>query len=148
MSGAIELLVVVRRWCNGTYLEDQDMFRHNGIFRDVLLRIDEPSDLWDIDAVTRKTGTSENSYELTVKATVHAYAEVTFTVEGPSADGGQLKRTVTAASKDRCAQAVFTDLPVIEWNAERPVLYTIYIETPTSCVKERISSLLTCRIRP
>ena len=36
-----EVVVVVRRWCNGTYLEDQDMFRNNGIFRDVLLRISE-----------------------------------------------------------------------------------------------------------
>ena len=138
VSGTNELVVAVRRWCTGTYLESQDMFRHNGIFRDVLLRIDEPSDLWDIDAATVKTGTSENSYSLTLGATVHSYAEVTFTVEGPSADGGQLRRSVTVAAKDRCAQAVFEDLPVIEWNAEQPVLYNVYFETPTSCVKERI----------
>ena len=32
-AGTNELVVVVHRWCNGTYLEDQDMFRNNGIFR-------------------------------------------------------------------------------------------------------------------
>lgn len=37
-QGQNELLAVVHRWCNGTYLECQDMFRNNGIFRDVLLR--------------------------------------------------------------------------------------------------------------
>ena len=36
-TGQNELVVVVHRWCNGTYLEGQDMFRNNGIFRDVLL---------------------------------------------------------------------------------------------------------------
>ena len=30
-----ELVVLVYKWCNGTYLECQDMFRNNGIFRDV-----------------------------------------------------------------------------------------------------------------
>ena len=40
-AGTNELVAVVRRWCNGTYLECQDMFRNNGIFRDVLLRISE-----------------------------------------------------------------------------------------------------------
>ena len=36
-AGENELVVVVHRWCTGTYLECQDMFRNNGIFRDVLL---------------------------------------------------------------------------------------------------------------
>ena len=36
-EGTNELLAVVHKWCSGTYLECQDMFRENGIFRDVLL---------------------------------------------------------------------------------------------------------------
>ena len=36
-SGANLLAVEVRRWCDGSYLEDQDMFRFSGIFRDVSL---------------------------------------------------------------------------------------------------------------
>jgi len=37
-SGANELKVLVLRWCDGSYLEDQDMWRMSGIFRDVRLQ--------------------------------------------------------------------------------------------------------------
>ena len=36
-EGSNELLVKVLKWCAQTYLEDQDCFRYNGIFRDVYL---------------------------------------------------------------------------------------------------------------
>ena len=32
-----EIAVEVYRWCDGSYREDQDMFRFSGIFRDVTL---------------------------------------------------------------------------------------------------------------
>ncbi|MDF2778183.1 MAG: lacZ [Enterobacteriaceae bacterium] len=35
--GANRLAVMVLRWCDGSYLEDQDMWRMSGIFRDVVL---------------------------------------------------------------------------------------------------------------
>ena len=48
-GGENELLAVVRRWCTGSYLECQDMFRNTGIFRDVLRR-------------TRPAGKTERPY--------------------------------------------------------------------------------------
>lgn len=36
--GENRLAVMVLRWCDGTYLEDQDMWRMSGIFRDVTLQ--------------------------------------------------------------------------------------------------------------
>lgn len=129
-AGENELVAVVRRWCNGTYLEGQDMFRNNGIFRDVLLRISEPTDLWDIDAKTEKTG---DTYSLTLTAQTLADTEVTFTVEGPG-----VSKTAAVPAKDKTAQITFPELPVTEWSAEEPVLYNVYFETPTACVKERI----------
>ena len=49
------LAVQVFRWSDGSYLECQDMFRNNGIFRDVLLREMEEADFWDISFRTEKT---------------------------------------------------------------------------------------------
>ena len=37
-EGQNQLAVLVLKWCDGTYLEDQDKFRMSGIFRDVYLR--------------------------------------------------------------------------------------------------------------
>ena len=36
-EGKNEIYVLVVKWCDGTYLEDQDMFRASGIFREVYL---------------------------------------------------------------------------------------------------------------
>ena len=129
-NGQNELVVVVHRWCNGTYLEDQDMFRNNGIFRDVLLRTEEPGDLWDMDAKTEKTA---DGYTLTLTAQTLGDTDVTFTLQGHG-----LTRTSTAHAEHGTAQAVFTALDVTEWNAEAPTLYDIYFETATGCVKEKI----------
>ena len=46
-KGDNELLAVVSRWCNGTYLECQDMFRENGIFRDVYITENPDSYIFD-----------------------------------------------------------------------------------------------------
>ena len=125
-----ELVVVVHRWCNGTYLEDQDMFRNNGIFRDVLLRISEGNDFRDVDFVTRKVS---GFWTATAKADLLEDGEVTFTLEGP---GIHEKKTVMSAGKR--AEAVFRNLYPSEWNDETPVLYDLYYEIPGSCVKERV----------
>ncbi len=130
IQGDNELVAVVRRWCTGTYLEDQDMFRSNGIFRDVLLRVDEPADLWDIDAKTVKTG---DTYSLTLKAQTLSDTDVTFTLKGHG-----VEKTATVTTKDKSAEVTFADLKVDEWTAEDPVLYDVYFETPAGCVKERI----------
>ncbi len=129
-AGKNEIVVVVRRWCNGTYLEGQDMFRNNGIFRDVLLRISEPADLWDIDAKTKKTG---DTYSLTLWAEALSDTSITFTLEGHG-----ISKTATVSTKGKTAEVTFTDLQVAEWTAEEPVLYNIYYETPSGCVKEKI----------
>lgn len=41
------LAVQVYKWCDGSYLEDQDMFRFSGIFRDVSIWSMPPDGIWD-----------------------------------------------------------------------------------------------------
>ena len=48
-SGENEVLVKVLKWCFGSYLEDQDFFRMNGLFRDVYLLSREVGHITDID---------------------------------------------------------------------------------------------------
>ena len=129
-AGRNELLAVVRRWCTGTYLECQDMFRNNGIFRDVLLRVSEPEDLWDIDAESVKNGAL---YSLTMRAKAAEGAQVRFTLEGH----GLCRRAAATVLKGK-AEVCFSDLDVVEWNAEYPTLYDLYYVTDSCCVKERI----------
>lgn len=134
-EGRNELVCVVRRWCNGTYLECQDMFRNNGIFRDVLLRISARDDTRDIDIRTRGSG---NTYSADVRAYLGDGIEVSFTLEGPAPDGKKISITQKARSYEGEAAVSFDGLSVIPWNAENPVLYDLYIETQFSCIHQRV----------
>ena len=129
-KGENELLVVVRRWCTGSYLECQDMFRNNGIFRDVLLYEMDDADVWDVDVSTRRT---EGGYMACVSVTLTGDAQVKVTLSG---NGLREERCVR--SQGGKAQVCFTDLAPVEWNAEAPVLYDLYLETADTCVKLRI----------
>ena len=129
-EGENELLAVVHRWCTGTYLEAQDMFRNNGIFRDVLLRFSDPEDLWDVDARTWKSG---EHYAVKLTATALTDTEVTFSLEGHG-----IARSSKAQTSCGKAEITFDNLEVTEWNAENPVLYTVRYETPTECISEKI----------
>ncbi len=55
-KGENRLLAKVFKWCDGSYLEDQDFFRHSGIFRDVYLLSREKGGIWDIDITADTKG--------------------------------------------------------------------------------------------
>ena len=47
IPGENVLAVEVYRWCDGSYLEDQDMTRYSGIYRDVSLWAMPDDGIWD-----------------------------------------------------------------------------------------------------
>ena len=59
------LLVKVYKWCTGSYLEDQDCFRYNGIFRDVYLLLRPQGHVTHLDvAYGDKTVTCPHDHRL------------------------------------------------------------------------------------
>ena len=130
VEGENELLAVVHRWCTGTYLECQDMFRNNGIFRDVLLYELDDTDFWDVEFRAEKT---EKGYSAIVSATLTQDAQVSVSLGG---HGIWEQKKIT--SKGKLALAEFELSDVKEWTAETPNLYDLYFEIPGSCVKLRV----------
>ncbi len=47
-AGENTLQVLVLKWCDGTYLEDQDKFRWSGIFREVYILLRDPVHITDV----------------------------------------------------------------------------------------------------
>lgn len=133
-AGTNELVAVVRRWCTGSYLECQDMFRNNGIFRDVLLREVTPCGLWDVGVRTRREErASRVRYRMTIDLRLVAEGTVRVTLRGHG-----LER-VAEVCADGCRATIDLDgLDVLEWTAETPHLYDLVLETPTECVRERV----------
>ena len=122
--GENELLAVVTKWCNGTYLECQDMFRENGIFRDVYItQYAQDGHLFDYHSKIRK---GENGYDLSLKVYLsgEGCSEMSVTAE-ISKDGKSVASQTAKGNFETSFE--FSNLNVEEWNAEKPILYDLYI---------------------
>ncbi len=116
-AGENLLTVVVRKWSDSTYLEDQDCWRLNGIFRDAYLLCRPACHIQDINALA----TLENDYtdgRLCVTAPVTGgktqfklFDGDTLIAESESADGKW--ETVIPGVK--------------KWTAETPQRYSLYV---------------------
>jgi beta-galactosidase len=126
VNGQNTLTMLVLKWCNGTYLEDQDKWRMSGIIRDVYVLKRPAAALRDYRIRTHLTGAGAD-----VAVSVDSTAQVTLTLYAP--DGQQLAQTHAAEGKARFA---VTD-PVL-WNAERPALYRLTLETAHERIGESI----------
>ena len=121
VKGTNELIAVVHKWSNGTFLECQDMFRENGIFRDVLLY--ELPETYINDYFLKTTKCAEG-YSVSADVTVNGSVK-DYTVEITAVDSnGNILFNAEAAAN---VPMSFDKLDVIEWNAEIPTLYTAYI---------------------
>ncbi len=119
-TGENEIVLVMHRWCNGTYLEDQDMFRCNGIFRDVVLYEQNKTRIWDFDFQTKK---NEKGYAYALDVEVSAPEDATLHIT-LSGHGYHCEKTIDAKTGKLDGQI---DNPK-EWNAEEPNLYLLEIE--------------------
>ena len=118
--GANELLAVSFKWCNGSFLEAQDMFRDNGIFRDVLLYQYGKTYLYDYEVRTAK---QDGGYALSVLPVLGGCKDAEVTAELYDASG-KLIKSVHGKGEEALDFGV---LDVTEWNAEIPVLYDLYV---------------------
>ena len=119
-EGENELKIVVLQWSDGTYLEDQDMWRLSGIFRDVMLLSFGESRILDVQADARL----EKDYQ-TGSLTVTAMAENTKSVRFTLWDGE--KKLYSRDCEVINGQAVWqvnVD-QVRPWSAEIPNRYEV-----------------------
>lgn len=108
----------VFRWCDGSYLEDQDFFRFSGVGRDCYLFARDKKRVSDI----RVTPDLVNNYKdgvLTVDLSTTVKAPVELTLK--DADGNTVANTTASGS----GNAVMKLSDVKTWSAETPYLYTL-----------------------
>ena len=136
VNGENTLAVLVLKWCDGTYLEDQDKFRMSGIFRDVYLLNRPENIVYDYFTTTE---IQEDQSVITVQANYQGMAVPT-------------KLTLYDAEKQEIAsqmlweepgelythKAVLTVKNARLWNPEQPYLYTLVIETQGEVTADRI----------
>ena len=107
------------RWCDGTYLEDQDFWRLSGISRDVYVYSREKKRIEDIKVQAAASGMAELRADVSKGVT-----SVSFEIVDPF--GKQVADMNVPVSKN-VAQAQITVPSVKQWSAEAPWLYTLKV---------------------
>lgn len=115
-QGENEIVAVVYKWSNGTYLECQDMFRENGIFRDAY--IISQDECYINDFFFRPSKNSDGTYNLKIS------------VDGSFSDNSSIEITSenlfsTALTTEKETQ--INSLSPQEWTAETPNVYCVKI---------------------
>ena len=108
VKGNNTVTVKVLKWCCGSYLEDQDAFRYNGIFRDVYILQRPYNHIVDVEIIPNRT-------EINVKLLGEAGLKIY--------EGDKL-----ICSENINESFTFTPHNPILWNAEKPFLYTVTLE--------------------
>lgn len=131
-EGQNEITVLVLKWCDGSYLEDQDKFRMSGIFRDVYILTRPAEHLTDFTVTTTLSDSCS-------KAVIHAsleFFEKKVPVEYTLLDAA--KKTICSGTSENGAPVeIHLDHPVL-WNAEQPALYTLLLETPGEVIANEV----------
>ena len=123
-SGRNEMIVLVVKWCSGSYLEDQDKFRSSGIFRDVYLLFRDKIRICDVH-VLPTVDKSQKKAKLDVVLTANESLSVTYKLLDKS---GRAIAEGSATTEDAETKI---NIPSIKnltlWSDENPYLYTLQL---------------------
>ena len=128
--GKNKLAVEVYRWCDGSYLEDQDMWRLSGIFREVQLWVRPLVHIADY-RVTAEPNADYSQAEVTAVVSIcntgkkKATACPVMIIDGLSADKTELQ--INAGDTTNCVFHYTLEHPRL-WSAEKPNLYPFSVE--------------------
>lgn len=129
-EGTNRLTVIVLKWCDGTYLEDQDKLRFSGIFRDVYLLI-RPAD--HIRDYFVHTDVTEDLTSARVWADIDCQGNAAVKARLFSPCGQLLGETEMADGKI----SFEVNTPDL-WNPEHPALYTLILETEKETIGQKV----------
>ncbi|MCI6675776.1 MAG: DUF4981 domain-containing protein [Clostridiales bacterium] len=127
-EGENTLAVLVLKWCDGSYLEDQDKFRMSGIFRDVYLMKRPEQCIYDYFIRT-----SFDAEKATVSIETK-YLDRTIPVKVSVFDADGMLVTNFVYEGNTSFEIVNPKL----WNSEQPYLYTLILETEHEVITEYI----------
>lgn len=134
--GKNQVAVEVYRWSDGSYLEDQDMFRLSGIHRDVYLVATPKVQLRDIH-LTSVLSSRYDKAELHVKSKIRNHGRTirngSIRISLLDETGKNLRQIITetgalAAGKEIVVNSKGSIRDPKLWSAENPYLYTVNIE--------------------
>lgn len=122
--------VLVLKWCDGSYLEDQDKFRMSGIFRDVYI-LKRPKQY--VRDYTIHTKLSDDLQKASIIIQLDLFGNLSVTCSLYDHKGELMEQN--PAESNRC---IFQVKEPILWNAEQPYQYSIQITTSEEVICQKI----------
>lgn len=129
-DGKNTIAVLVMKWCDGSYLEDQDKFRMSGIFRDVYI-LKRPEQAISDYHIKTKIEDMLAKIELDVK--FYSPANVKILIEDKNG------AVVAVGSITEEGTAVLEIASPELWNTENPYLYKLILETENEVIVDHIA---------
>ena len=129
-DGTNTVAVLVMKWCDGSYLEDQDKFRMSGIFRDVYI-LKRPEQAISDYHIKTKIENMIAKVELDMKF----YFPVNVKISIEDRNGA----VVAVGSIAEEGAAVLEIASPELWNTENPYLYKLILETENEVIVDHIA---------
>jgi beta-galactosidase len=137
VTGSNQLTVMVLRWSDGSYLEDQDMWWLSGIFRDVTLRSKPLIAIKDVQITTQLDACYRDAVlnvttTLSQKNAPHSIDIELFDADGQSVFGQQSEQCGQRIIDEKGPWQEIAEHSVaisnpIKWSAEQPYLYRLVV---------------------
>ena len=122
IEGDNVITCAVLKWCDGTYLEDQDKWRMSGIFRDVYI-LSRPKKRLNNYNIQMDIAKDYKSAEVNLSMTGNVICDISLS----DLSGNIIDTTICDMRESGSGQAVFHINNPILWNAENPYLYNLII---------------------
>ncbi|MEO1012462.1 MAG: glycoside hydrolase family 2 TIM barrel-domain containing protein, partial [Bacteroidota bacterium] len=132
-EGENDIAVEVYRWCDGSYLEDQDFWRLSGIEREVVLYTTEKVRLSNVSAIGSLDKTyTKGELSVTVAVKNHLSSKAgKLNVKTELLDGNQVIHTLNGVpevtEEGLAVKLSAKDLSVQTWSAETPKRYQLKV---------------------
>ena len=129
-DGTNTVAVLVMKWCDGSYLEDQDKFRMSGIFRDVYI-LKRPEQA--ISDYHIKTRIEDMLAKVEIEMKFYSPLNVKISIEDRNG------AVVALGSIAEEGTAVLEIASPELWNTENPYLYKLILETENEVIVDHIA---------
>lgn len=129
-DGTNTVAVLVMKWCDGSYLEDQDKFRMSGIFRDVYI-LKRPKQA--ISDYHIKTRIEDMLAKVEIEMKFYSPLNVKISIEDRNG------AVVALGSIAEEGKAVLEIASPELWNTENPYLYKLILETENEVIVDHIA---------